>query len=316
MATYDGNRGPHEPSPLFPGHAKVRILESPPLPGRRAWSHRPRPVREPNSTESPKALSASHEPVTAYEVITGYNNYYEFGTGKGDPAKNAQKFVTSPWTLTIEGAVAKPKTLDLDGIMKIAPLEERIYRHRCVERWSIVVPWIGFSLSTLLKQVEPTVKAKYVAFQSYYDPKQMPRGQVCGHQVALRRRLAHRRSHASAGDAGRRPLWRGAAEPERRSATPRRAVEVRLQEHQVDRQNQAGRERASHDLEPRQRSRIRLLLQRESRSRPSSLEPGEGAPVAGNRACDPRSNSTATTIRSRAFTRAWILASTTSRRHE
>jgi sulfoxide reductase catalytic subunit YedY len=128
-------------------------------------------------------LSATSETVTPYEVITGYNNYYEFGTGKGDPVKNAQKFQTSPWTLTIEGDVDKPKTLDLDGIMKIAPLEERIYRHRCVERWSIVVPWIGFSLSTLLKQVQPNSKAKYVAFQSYYDPKQMPEGKHAGIQL-------------------------------------------------------------------------------------------------------------------------------------
>ncbi|HTB14800.1 MAG TPA: protein-methionine-sulfoxide reductase catalytic subunit MsrP [Bryobacteraceae bacterium] len=128
-------------------------------------------------------LSATSETVTPYEVITGYNNYYEFGTGKGDPVKNAQKFQTSPWTLTIEGDVDKPKTLDLDGIMKIAPLEERIYRHRCVERWSIVVPWIGFSLSTLLKQVQPNSKAKYVAFQSYYDPNQMPEGKHAGIQL-------------------------------------------------------------------------------------------------------------------------------------
>ena len=131
-------------------------------------------------TKSPLSTT---EPVTPYEAITGYNNYYEFGTGKGDPAKNAQKFQTSPWTLTIEGNVAKPKTLDLDGIMKIAPLEERIYRHRCVERWSIVVPWIGFSLSALLKQVEPNAKAKYVAFQSYYDAKQMPEGSHAGIQL-------------------------------------------------------------------------------------------------------------------------------------
>ncbi len=127
-----------------------------------------------------KSPLSTTEPVTSYEAITGYNNFYEFGTNKGDPSKNAQKFVTSPWTLTIEGNVAKPKTLDLDGIMKIAPLEERIYRHRCVERWSIVVPWIGFSLSSLLKQVEPTAKTKYVAFQSYYDPNQMPEGKFAG----------------------------------------------------------------------------------------------------------------------------------------
>jgi sulfoxide reductase catalytic subunit YedY len=131
---------------------------------------------------SKSPLSAT-EPLSPIEAVTGYNNYYEFGTGKGDPAKNAQKFVTSPWTLTIDGNCAKPKTLDLDGIMKIAPLEERIYRHRCVERWSIVVPWIGFSLSALLKQVEPNAKARYVAFQSYYDPKQMPEGKYAGIQL-------------------------------------------------------------------------------------------------------------------------------------
>jgi sulfoxide reductase catalytic subunit YedY len=131
-------------------------------------------------TKSPLSTT---EPPTPYDAVTGYNNYYEFGTGRGDPKGNSQKFKTSPWTLTIEGNVAKPKTLDLDGIMKIAPLEERIYRHRCVERWSIVVPWIGFSLSALLKQVEPTSKAKYVAFQSSYDPKQMPKAQFSGLQL-------------------------------------------------------------------------------------------------------------------------------------
>jgi sulfoxide reductase catalytic subunit YedY len=115
--------------------------------------------------------------------VTTFNNYYEFGTAKDEPAKNATKFQTRPWTVSIEGEVAKPKTLDIDAIMKLAPLEERIYRHRCVERWSIVVPWIGFSLSTLLKQVEPTSKAKYVAFQTYYDPKQMPLGKNAGIQV-------------------------------------------------------------------------------------------------------------------------------------
>lgn len=131
-------------------------------------------------TKSPLSTS---EPAAPYDAITGYNNYYEFGTGKGDPVKNAQKFQTSPWTLTIEGNVGKPKKLDLDGIMKIAPLEERIYRHRCVERWSMVIPWIGFSLSALLKQVEPNAKAKFVAFQSYYDPKQMPEGSHAGIQL-------------------------------------------------------------------------------------------------------------------------------------
>jgi methionine sulfoxide reductase catalytic subunit len=117
---------------------------------------------------------------TTPAIVANFNNYYEFGTGKEEPAKNATKFVTRPWTVSLEGEVVKPKTLDIDAIMKLAPLEERIYRHRCVERWSIVVPWVGFSLSTLLKQVEPTSKAKYVAFETYYDTKQMPLGKYAG----------------------------------------------------------------------------------------------------------------------------------------
>ncbi|MBV8846829.1 MAG: protein-methionine-sulfoxide reductase catalytic subunit MsrP [Bryobacterales bacterium] len=117
---------------------------------------------------------AGNEKVTSKEIVSGYNNYYEFGTGKQDPAENAPKWkVPSPWTVQIGGEVMKPKTFDLDAIMKLAPVEERIYRHRCVEAWSIVVPWIGFSLNNLLKQVEPTAKAKFVQFDTYYDPKIM-----------------------------------------------------------------------------------------------------------------------------------------------
>jgi len=120
------------------------------------------------------SYNVGDEKITPMEAVTHYNNYYEFGTDKEDPSKYATDFRTSPWTLKVEGEVAKPLTFDHDGLMKIAPLEERIYRHRCVEAWSIVVPWIGFPLSALLKQVEPTPKAKYVAFESYYDRKQMP----------------------------------------------------------------------------------------------------------------------------------------------
>ncbi|WP_321475752.1 protein-methionine-sulfoxide reductase catalytic subunit MsrP [uncultured Paludibaculum sp.] len=112
--------------------------------------------------------------LTPYKDITTYNNFYEFGVDKSDPAENARNFRTSPWIVSVEGDVAKPKKFDLSEILKIAPLEERIYRHRCVEAWSMVVPWIGFPLSALLKLVEPTAKAKYVAFQSLYDPRQMP----------------------------------------------------------------------------------------------------------------------------------------------
>jgi methionine sulfoxide reductase catalytic subunit len=127
------------------------------------------------------SYNVGNEKITNKDVVTTYNNYYEFGTGKEEPSQNAPKWkVPSPWTVQIGGEVVKPKTLDLDAIMKLAPLEERIYRHRCVEAWSVVVPWIGFSLNTLLKQVEPTGKAKYVAFETYYDPKYMISARAAG----------------------------------------------------------------------------------------------------------------------------------------
>lgn len=127
-----------------------------------------------------KSALSTTEKQTPYNDVTHYNNYYEFGTSKTDPAQHAQNFKTSPWTVSVEGAVSKPRKFDLDAIMKLAPLEERIYRHRCVEAWSIVVPWIGYPLSALLKQVQPTSKAKFVAFETFYDPKQMPMARYGG----------------------------------------------------------------------------------------------------------------------------------------
>jgi sulfoxide reductase catalytic subunit YedY len=120
------------------------------------------------------------EKISSENDVTHYNNFYEFGSDKGDPAKNAQNFRTSPWIVSVEGQVKTPRKFSMDEILKLAPLEERIYRHRCVERWSIVVPWIGYSLSTILNLVEPTPKAKYVAFESFYDPKQMPQAKYTG----------------------------------------------------------------------------------------------------------------------------------------
>jgi sulfoxide reductase catalytic subunit YedY len=124
-------------------------------------------------------LSTTEKENTFKEVST-YNNFYEFGTSKEQPAQLAKNFKTDPWTLSIEGDCAKPRKLSLDDIMKVAPLEERIYRHRCVEAWSIVVPWAGYSLSALLKLVEPNPKAKFVAFESYYNTSQMPEARYAG----------------------------------------------------------------------------------------------------------------------------------------
>lgn len=123
------------------------------------------------------------ETITPGGAVITYNNFYEFGTDKGDPSQNAKNFVTSPWTVSVEGEVAKPRKFTMDEIMKLAPLEERIYRHRCVEGWSIVVPWIGYSLSTIINLVQPTPNARYVAFQSYYDPRQMPLASQSGIQL-------------------------------------------------------------------------------------------------------------------------------------
>jgi len=122
-----------------------------------------------------KSPLSTTEAQTPFKDVASYNNYYEFGTSKEEPSEYAKTLRTSPWGISVEGAVTKPRKYDLDEIRKLAPLEERIYRHRCVEAWSIVVPWIGYSLSALIKQVEPTAKAKYIAFETLYDRKQMPR---------------------------------------------------------------------------------------------------------------------------------------------
>jgi sulfoxide reductase catalytic subunit YedY len=121
-----------------------------------------------------KSPFSTTEAVTPYKDVTHYNNYYEFSTEKDGPAQLAQNFRTRPWKIKIEGDVAKKQELDVDTIIKMAPPEERISRHRCVEGWSIVVPWVGFSLNELIKRVNPTSKAKFVEFTTIMDPSQMP----------------------------------------------------------------------------------------------------------------------------------------------
>jgi sulfoxide reductase catalytic subunit YedY len=114
------------------------------------------------------------EKQNSYQEVSTYNNFYEFGTDKSEPSQYAKNFKTSPWTVSVEGACNKPRKFTIEEILALAPLEERVYRHRCVEAWSIVVPWIGYSLSELLKKVEPTSKANYVAFETFFDRRQMP----------------------------------------------------------------------------------------------------------------------------------------------
>ena len=121
-----------------------------------------------------KVDQAGGEKATPWKSVTTYNNFYEFGTDKADPAQRASTLRLRPWTLSVEGEVKKPRTIGIEEILKMAPLEERVYRFRCVEAWSMVVPWVGFPLSELLKRVEPTSRAKYVVFQTLLDPAQMP----------------------------------------------------------------------------------------------------------------------------------------------
>ncbi|WP_424952790.1 protein-methionine-sulfoxide reductase catalytic subunit MsrP [Deinococcus sp.] len=116
----------------------------------------------------------TREPVSALADITGYNNYYEFGLDKSDPARTAGMLKTRPWTVQIGGLVRKPQTVDIDTLQSWFPLEDRLYRMRCVEGWSLVIPWMGFPLAALLRRIEPTSGAKYVRFVSLADPKQMP----------------------------------------------------------------------------------------------------------------------------------------------
>jgi sulfoxide reductase catalytic subunit YedY len=123
---------------------------------------------------APSPLSTTDEPKTSLADITSYNNFYEFGTGKDDPKRYAGRLTTTPWTVKIDGLVDKPGDYAYDDLVKPARLEERIYRMRCVEGWSMVIPWIGFPLSEVLKRVEPKANARYVAFETLVRPSEMP----------------------------------------------------------------------------------------------------------------------------------------------
>ena len=147
--------------------ALYRQLNEPPQPT-------PRGEKLANVQPAPPESQAPSEKLTSFQDITSYNNFYEFSTDKGAVARKARDFVTRPWTVRVGGLVNKPRAYDLDELVKIAPLEERIYRLRCVEGWSMVIPWVGFPLKELLTQAEPLSNARYVAFETLYDLKRMP----------------------------------------------------------------------------------------------------------------------------------------------
>ena len=221
-----------------------------------------------------KSPLSTQETQTAYKDVTSYNNFYEFGTDKSDPAQHAHTLKTRPWTVSVEGLVKQPKTFAIDDLIKLAPLEERIYRMRCVEGWSMVIPWLGLPLATLLKQVEPLGSAKYVEFISAADPKTM---QGCSRLLGCYvEGLVDEAQHP-------RPCWpwalrRGAAQPERRAGAHRRSLEVRFQGREIHRGHPLCRAAARQLVAEIDAARVRFLFERESHGGSPALEPGDRAP--------------------------------------
>lgn len=168
--------------------AGIGIAGAAALAGGEMWrlANRPSGARPGPGADPPPKLSfvpgpySTSEKPTPYYDVTHYNNYYEFGTSKSDPAKYAKSLITSPWSVAVGGEVKNPRKYSMAEIKKVSQLEERVYRHRCVEGWSIVVPWIGYSLSHILKLAQPTPEAKFVAFQTYFNPAEMPLAQYAG----------------------------------------------------------------------------------------------------------------------------------------
>jgi sulfoxide reductase catalytic subunit YedY len=138
---------------------------------RPAWAESSQPVDFPGLKSSP---FSTQEEKTPFADVTSYNNFYEFGAGKSDPSENAHTLKVRPWSVAVEGEGSRPKRFDIEDLLTLAPLEERIYRLRCVEGWSMVIPWVGFPLAELLRRVEPTGNARFVEFTTLHDPQQMP----------------------------------------------------------------------------------------------------------------------------------------------
>ena len=182
-----------------------------------------------------KSPFSTDEKLNSYKDITTYNNFYEFGLDKADPGKYAHSLRPRPWSVVVEGQCAKPGTYNIEDIMKWAPIEERIYRLRCVEAWSMVIPWVGLSAERVPQALRAHVEGEVRRVQDAGGPEADARADRARAALALRGGPAHGRGHAPADAARPRPVRRGAAQPERRAAAAGGAVEVRLQEHQVDR---------------------------------------------------------------------------------
>ncbi len=161
------------PETLYHGRREWIKMATAALGGIAMNSVMPEGVR--GSQEKPKTKGPydTDEKINSYKDITTYNNFYEFGTDKGDPAENSEKFKPKPWSVAVEGHVKKPAVYNLEDILKQQKIEERVYRMRCVEGWSMVIPWMGFQLSEFIKRLEPTSKAKYMAFETLFRPEEM-----------------------------------------------------------------------------------------------------------------------------------------------
>ena len=199
--------------------------------------------------------------MTPEDKVTGYNNFYEFGLDKADPAANAGGLKTEGWKVRIDGEVAKPITLDIDDLMKRFPLEQRIYRMRCVEAWSMVVPWIGFELGKLLAgraEQQRALRGLPDAVRSGADARPERSLYRWRPEVPLRRRAAAGRGDAPAGVADRRRVRQNPAAAKRRAAAADHTVEIRLQRHQIDRAYPFGARSAADHLEPIRAERVRF----------------------------------------------------------
>ena len=189
--------------------------------------------------------SEKDEELTPFEDVTSYNNYYEFGTQKDDPVRNAHTLEPRPWTIQVGGMCANPGVYGLEDFIQPGTMEDRIYRMRCVEAWSMVIPWYGFALKDVIDHAAPLGSARYVEFKTLHDPQQMPgqRGESPG--LALCRRPAPGRGAPPADDSGNRCLRSGSSQPKWGAHPACGAVEIWVQGHQVHREHDVHRARAA-----------------------------------------------------------------------
>ena len=235
---------------------------------------------EPLAYSEPYASSEIDElgdPLNKFEEITNYNNYYEFTTNKEGVAREAEAFDPYPWQVEVSGLVNNPKTYDLDEIYARFDQEERIYRLRCVEAWSMVIPWVGFPIAAMLKEVEPKAEAKFVKFVSILRPEEMRGQTIWDAGLALSRGSASRRSNEPAGYLCDRYVRQATHQSAGGSVPTGRALEVRFQEHQRDRQDRTHRHDSRVNLDGLCTQRIWLLCQRQPGSQSPALVTGERA---------------------------------------